>query len=135
MYCKALLFRDVDMARRIEAARTAKEAKALGRKVRGFREARWISARWNIMYACVLAKFRTNKALQTQLLRDAATGPFVEASSYDDIWGIGYGEREALSHRDDWGLNLLGKVTDAVARTILKEGDDREPHTLQLHAL
>jgi predicted NAD-dependent protein-ADP-ribosyltransferase YbiA (DUF1768 family) len=42
----------------------------------------------------------------------------VEASPYDRIWGVGFGEEDAEENREKWGLNLLRKaLTKAKQRT------------------
>ncbi|KAH9852868.1 DUF1768-domain-containing protein [Lenzites betulinus] len=89
---------------------SAKEAKALGRKVYPFDDAVWVAARERIVLEGTLHKFRQHPALARALL---ATGEreLVEASPMDRIWGVGFGRaRAGHVSREAWGLNLLGKA-------------------------
>lgn len=122
MYRKADFFNDHEIAEKILLANTPKEAKALGRKVKGFDTHLWDQYRFEIMEFCVRKKFEQNKDLRDELLSNKYENVnFVEASPYDKIWGIGYGIDDALSHKSSWGRNLLGKVLDKV-RKDLKNG-------------
>ena len=49
----------------------------------------------------------------------------VEASPLDRIWGVGFGEKRALSVKQSWGLNLLGRALMDVRR-ILREEEQEE---------
>jgi ribA/ribD-fused uncharacterized protein len=106
---KARLFGDDEMLAQIMAAPTPGAAKALGRQVRQFDEARWYSAGYAIVVQGNLAKFSQHDDLRRFLL---ATGRrvLVEASPYDRVWGIGL----SRDHPDTlvpsrWrGLNQLG---------------------------
>jgi ribA/ribD-fused uncharacterized protein len=126
MVKKALLFQDAEVARQILAATDADMAyvKSLGRKVRGFDEAIWVAKRDEIVLEGNLLKFRQNADLKAKLL---ATGEkkLVEASPRDRIWGVGFGEKNALSNKDSWGLNLLGKALEETRR-ILREEEEAE---------
>ena len=109
MYRKALLFGDAVAAEAVLKAATPKEAKALGRKVRGYDEGTWLRNREEIVYSGNLLKFSQNDSLSTFLL---STGDsiLVEASPVDPIWGIGLAEGsvDALFPERWPGLNLLG---------------------------
>lgn len=106
---KARLFGDVETRASILAARTPAEAKKLGRGVKGFDDARWEQARFDIVVRANEGKFSQNRALQDYLL---TTGDrvLVEASPVDRIWGIGLAanDERALDPRAWCGLNLLG---------------------------
>jgi ribA/ribD-fused uncharacterized protein len=39
----------------------------------------------------------------------------VEASPFDRIWGIGYGNKDAINNINNWGENLLGKILTELA--------------------
>ena len=109
MWRKALLFGDEEAAQRIIVASHPRQAKMLGRRVRGFDEQTWADARRAIVVEAGLAKFGQRPELRDFLL---GTGEriLVEASPTDRIWGIGLAavdERTADPAR--WrGLNLLG---------------------------
>jgi len=127
MLQKALLFSDVNIARKIIDLASAgnvsksdlKEIKSFGRKVLNFSEDVWKKNRSRIVLEGTLHKFRQNEDLRNKLLGTGDT-EIVEASPMDRIWGIGYGEKNALAMKNKWGLNLLGKAL-IEARTILRE--------------
>jgi ribA/ribD-fused uncharacterized protein len=127
MVQKALLFQDAEVARQIMDVTGAGSTdmayiKSLGRKVRGFDEATWVAKRDGIVLEGNLLKFRQNPDLKAKLL---ATGErsLVEASPRDRIWGVGFGEKNALNKKDNWGLNLLGKALEET-REILREEEE-----------
>lgn len=114
MVQKALLFKDEAIAREIlrvadVGSGSMALVKSLGRKVLNFDEEKWVSARERIVLEGNLHKFQQNLQLKEKLL---ATGDkiIVEASPRDRIWGIGFGEKNALAQRARWGQNLLGQV-------------------------
>lgn len=109
MWSKAELFGDAEAAVGILAVGHPKEAKDLGRAVRGFDQATWETHRSEIVTAASVAKFGQDEALRAYLL---TTGDrvLVEASPRDRIWGIGMSAgHEDAEHPARWrGLNLLG---------------------------
>jgi hypothetical protein len=109
MTAKALLFGDAEMAARIPLAPHPKEAKDLGRQVRGFDEERWAQQCFGLVVAGNAAKFGQNPDLRDYLL---GTGDrvLVEASPRDRVWGIGMdaGNDLAMSPAHWRGENLLG---------------------------
>lgn len=111
MWRKALLFDDVSVASRVQAASSPGEAKALGRLVSGFSDEVWTAARLEIVVEGNLAKFGQDDALKAFLL---ATGSrvLVEASPLDRVWGIGLAadDPRALDPSSWLGLNLLGEA-------------------------
>ena len=64
MYSKALLFGDHEIAKKILNAKTPKEAKAYGRKVRNFDEVVWKQQRIILMTNNLYAKFSQNQHLK-----------------------------------------------------------------------
>lgn len=119
MYGKAILFGDHEIAEQILQTKTPREAKDLGRRVRGFDNKVWEANRERIMFENCLAKFGTNKKLGKYLLK-TGNKRLVEASPRDRIWGIGYSMKKAPHTSPElWGLNLLGKVLERV-RTELR---------------
>ena len=108
---KARLFADHDARTRILGAATPAEAKDLGRAVRGFDDAAWTQARYEIVLRGNLAKFEQNAALG-RFLRETGEAILVEASPVDRIWGIGLAQDDArAADPTRWrGLNLLGFV-------------------------
>lgn len=109
MFEKARLFDDAEAAKNILKAESPGAAKALGRRVKGFDDTKWIENRWNIAVTGNLAKFTQNGPLQAYLL-DTGERVLVEASPVDRIWGIGLDKQSALhKHPSDWkGTNILG---------------------------
>lgn len=116
MWCKAHCFQDHESEELILAARTPKEAKALGRKVKNFDDVRWSKVRSGYMRWCVYEKFNQNKKLQDLLLKVGKNRHFVEGSPYDKIWGVGIHYMEPdIEEEYNWkGENLLGKALDLV---------------------
>jgi len=106
---KAKLFGDDEAYARILSARNPSEAKALGRRVKGFDEQLWTARRFQIAVRGNTAKFAQNPELKEWLI-DTGDVVLVEASPVDAIWGIGLaaGDKRALDLRTWRGLNLLG---------------------------
>ena len=106
---KARLFGDEACRAQIIDATSPAEVKALGRKVRGFDEERWVEKRFEIAVRGNIAKFSQNAELRDWLI---GTSPavLVEASPVDTIWGIGLAaDDKRASDPAKWrGLNLLG---------------------------
>ncbi len=106
---KARLFADQQTCERIILAPTPDAAKKLGRQIRGFDEALWNAARFDIVVRGNMAKFSQNPALRGFLL--ATTDKvLVEASPVDAVWGIGLAADDPRAQDPSaWcGLNLLG---------------------------
>jgi ribA/ribD-fused uncharacterized protein len=106
---KARLFGDAETRARILAAATPAEAKALGRKVRGFDEQVWERERFEIVRTASYEKFSQNADLCGYLL-GTGQAVLVEASPVDRIWGIGLPPDDPRATRPgEWqGLNELG---------------------------
>ncbi len=106
---KARLFGDREIEAKILASDDPREAKGLGRKVRGFEAARWQQACVGIVVDGNVAKFTQHRKLRAFLLGTGET-ILVEASPLDTIWGIGLGKEnpKALDPRSWRGTNLLG---------------------------
>jgi ribA/ribD-fused uncharacterized protein len=106
---KALLFSDIDSYEKILAAKTPKEAKALGRLVIGFDELVWKEHCYEIVKQGNVHKFNQHPAYAAFLL-NTVDQILVEASPVDKIWGIGLAENEEDAVTpDQWkGQNLLG---------------------------
>lgn len=122
MWRKAMLFGDDVSAEQILRASSPRQAKALGRGVRGFDQRRWEACRYEIVVAGSVAKFKQHPDLLGFLL---GTGErvLVEASPVDRVWGIGVAAEDPRAKAPgQWrGLNLLGfALTEA--RATLSEG-------------
>lgn len=109
MAAKARLFGDEQMATRILEAGSPKQAKQLGREVKGFDGAIWDREKRDVVADGSFQKFRQNKDLGEFLLatRDHV---LVEASPVDRVWGIGLAaDNEKAANPLLWrGENLLG---------------------------
>lgn len=118
MHQKALLFDDTEVAQKILRESNPAKIKALGRKVKNFKEAKWNKHKEQIVYDNNLAKFTQNSELRNRLL---TTYPriLVEAASNDCIWGIGYNAETAETVPvSSWGQNLLGQILTKVRDNI-----------------
>lgn len=106
---KARLFNDTATLSKILTAKSAPEAKQLGREVQGFEVALWEKEKFNLVLQGNLHKFSLNPSLK-EFLQKTGNLVIVEASPMDAIWGIGL----AADHPDaenpsKWkGENLLG---------------------------
>ncbi len=109
MYKKAILFKDWEIAKEILQTRDPRIVKKLGREVKNFRKLDWDRQAFEYVVRGNYLKFSQNKDLKDFLI---ATGSLilVEASPYDDIWGVGLLEASRLiNNPNKWpGLNLLG---------------------------
>ena len=114
-WCKAALFQDWETAEKILKTEDPKEAKKLGRQVKGFIALVWDLMRVDVMLVGVLHKFWDNVDLKNRLRNDrnnlSEIRDFVEASPYDKFWGIGFSEKDADkgSNKLQWGKNQLGR--------------------------
>lgn len=109
MAAKARLFGDEQMAVRVLEARSPRQAKQMGREVKGFDGAIWDREKRDVVAEGSFQKFRQNKDLGEFLL---ATGDhvLVEASPVDRVWGIGLAadDKKAANPLLWRGENLLG---------------------------
>lgn len=106
---KARLFRDEEILEEILASDDPGEAKALGRRVRGFDGELWDAHKFDIVVRGNVAKFGQRAGLGDYLL-STAEAVLVEAAPRDRVWGIGLGRNNpaALDPRTWRGQNLLG---------------------------
>ena len=109
MWFKAAHFLDTESMEKILKAKSPKEAKAIGRKVKNFDEETWEKNREEFMLVALHYKAESWPAFKDFIISTPQT--FVEASPYDRIWGIGLGEDSpGIDNPENWaGLNLLGK--------------------------
>lgn len=116
---KASLFGDQIAYEKILVAKTPAEAKKLGRGVLNFDVEVWKEKCFEVVTKGNVHKFDQNPDLKTYLL-NTGERVLVEASPYDQIWGIGLAaEDPKVEHPEQWnGLNLLGFAL-MVARDIL----------------
>jgi ribA/ribD-fused uncharacterized protein len=119
MWYKAFMFNDEFNMKNILNSDNPREQKAFGRMVKDFDEDEWDKVKVDIACSFLYAKFSQNEDLKAALL---ATGDkeIVEASPYDDIWGIALREDDKRClDKSKWrGQNLLGKALMFVRREI-----------------
>lgn len=115
MHQKALLFDDYEVAKLIMTADFPGVQKKLGKAVKGFKQIKWDRHCLAIVYAGNLAKFSQNTELR-KLILSYGDRIFVEAATYDSIWGIGFNENaDGIENPANWqGTNLLGNVLTMV---------------------
>lgn len=119
---KACVFRDLETEAAILAAKSPREHKALGRKVRGFDPTVWNSVCRGVVYTGNLAKYNQNTDLR-ELLLNTGDRTIAETSPEDRIWGIGLAQDDPRAQvPSQWqGTNWLGialmQVRDALRRT------------------
>ena len=125
MACKAALFSDnatleLILDENTKSNTDPKHIKALGRMISPFDEKTWVESREEVVYFGNLYKFGQNEELKKSLM-DTGELILVEASPRDRIWGIGFGEARAMSEKERWGLNLLGKALMRVREEFAKQ--------------
>lgn len=106
---KARLFGDEDRLRKILASDSPRGQKEHGRRVAGFVADKWNAVCRDVVVRGNVAKFGQNRELRT-LLMATEERTLVEASPYDNIWGIGLNITNALATPPEkWpGKNWLG---------------------------
>lgn len=116
MYMKAILFEDLDIAKRIlEGGHKPQYYKKLGRQVKGFDQSVWNTWKASIMRTICLNKFSQNETLKQHLL-STEDAILVETNPFDSVWGIGLAKQDRYGNKQtDWlnvnkwkGQNLLG---------------------------
>lgn len=119
MACKARLFRDNDIEKKIMNSNDPKEIKDLGRKVNNFDITIWDKNKYQFVVRGNYCKFAQNLKLREFLLSTSDI-ILVEASPYDDVWGIGMAEGdEGIDDPCNWkGTNYLGYALMEVRENI-----------------
>jgi len=117
MYQKAKLFGDTNSMNAILISDSPKEQKGLGRGVKNFKADIWDEQRFGLIKIGLKEKFKQDDLFLKELLKYKGY-QFVEASPFDNIWGIGYDEKNALSHMNNWGQNLLGKMLTEICEEL-----------------
>jgi len=109
MYSKAIFFKDYEIAKNILDTNNPREAKNLGREVRGFIDQKWREVSFGIVVKGNIHKFSQNQKLKEYLLA-TANKILVEASPKDKKWGIGLNAKDlrAKNPKEWLGENLLG---------------------------
>jgi len=100
-----------------------KEQKDLGRSVASWDDAAWDEIKEKVVEQGSYLKFSQNKDLREKLLM-TGDRELVEASASDRVWGVGFNAKSALSKREEWGTNLLGKCL-MKARERIREEEEK----------
>lgn len=111
MWEKARHFGDTQACMEILEARTPADAKAIGRRVKGFKVDEWAKVSEGYMLTVNVAKYTQIPAF-AKFLKSTGTKTLVEANGKDQIWGVGlYASDDKILNPNQWrGQNLLGKV-------------------------
>jgi ribA/ribD-fused uncharacterized protein len=106
---KARLFGDDEVLAEILREADPSKVKALGRRVRGYDDARWGARRFDAVTEGSVGKFSSTPELKAWLL-GTGDAVLVEAAPRDQVWGIGLGRDNPLvAQPAKWrGKNLLG---------------------------
>jgi ribA/ribD-fused uncharacterized protein len=129
MHSKALLFSSPDhpVAQAILSTSDPVEIKKLGAQVPNFDQEKWDEHKFGIVVEASYAKFSQDARLKALLL-GTEDRLLAEASPFDQIWGIGCGEKRARQEWKEgktshWYENLLGKaLMEARARLTSEAG-------------
>lgn len=120
MFSKASVFKDKETAMQILREKSPRIQKALGRRVANFDADHWNKVARDLVYIGNMAKFQQNIGYLNELL-SSGDKIIVEASPYDNIWGIGFDEEHALDNIENWGTNWLGEVLMKVREDLKNE--------------
>lgn len=106
---KARLFNDEEILQQILESNSPKTIKALGKKVKNFVPTVWDEIKHTIILTGSYYKFSQNPSLRTFLL-SSSNKILVEASPYDNIWGIQMDvNNKDITNPCKWqGQNMLG---------------------------
>lgn len=121
MYQKALLFNDLETAKKILAEKDPKAQKNLGRQIKNYSEKVWEMHRIPIVTAGNLLKFSQHEDIGGRLL-NTNNKILCEASPFDNIWGCGFDSKDdKILDMNNWtGMNLLGQCLMTV-RSVIRE--------------
>lgn len=120
---KAELFGDFEIQEEIMKSLSQKEIKGLGRQIRNFNDDIWDKNKIKIVFEGNYAKYKSNPKLKSYLINQR-NKILVEASPYDNIWGIGLSKNDLplIENPNNWkGTNLLGFILMDVRDKIISE--------------
>lgn len=111
MYAKAIVFGDEETAALIMKSKDPREQKALGRQVKNFDAGKWMAVCQDVMVPALVSKFEQDP-YALEVMMSTGDAIIVEASPYDNIWGIGLSADDPDAQIPGrWkGKNFLGKV-------------------------
>ncbi len=119
---KARLFGDSSSEQRILAAVSPEQQKTLGKSIVDFDSSAWAKTRLDVVIRGNIAKFRQNPEFKKALL-ETRDRILVEASPFDNVWGIGLAANDPKAYQQEhWtGLNLLGRALTEVRSLLGRE--------------
>lgn len=123
MYSKAKLFNAPHIMKQVLEVYHPRDAKRLGRQVKTFNKQVWERHDYDIVKNISIQKFTQLKRLNQWLLGHPDNTIFVEASPYDEIWGIQLandGKVDLTNYRNWKGLNKLGFALTEVFQQLQK---------------
>jgi len=122
MAAKALFFDDKESFVKIMNTSSPNQQKSLGRNVQGFDKDKWNAVCRPLVTVGNMAKFTQNDDLK-QFMLDNEGKIFVEASPYDDIWGVKLGANDPrILDPSKWrGTNWLGEILTRINIIICKK--------------
>lgn len=112
MFCKAMLFKDLEIAAEILKATEPQAQKMLGRKVKGYNDAVWLANREKYILIGMIQKYAQNPQ-ELKWLMETEDAILVEASERDRTYGVGLNENDPrIENPYEWqGANLCGELT------------------------
>ena len=115
-----MLFKDVEIAKKILNSSDPARHRHLGKQVAGFNKELWQQHCRHFAFDGNLGKFTQNSILMKSLFQSIGKS-FAEASPYDQIWGIGLSiKNPKIYDRLQWrGRNWAGEVLQSVRGKLL----------------
>ncbi len=128
---KAELFNDSATKELIMHSTDPSHTKKLGRAISNFNASVWDKSKLKVVIEGNLHKFSQNTELKEFLL-STENKILVEASPYDNIWGVGMNQNDSdIQNPNLWkGENLLGFALMHV-RSLLKDSEDKPSSILE----
>ena len=125
MHKKALLFNDLEIAKRIMNADHPGEQKVLGRKVKNFNKEVWDEHARDIVYEGCYYKYTQNEIAYNYLMETRGSY-LVEGSPTDTVWGVGLGcYDQDITNPKNWkGTNWLGQVLTSLREDLVEYQDE-----------
>lgn len=111
MYKKAIIFGDMNSAKKILLEDRPFKQQELGREIKNFNQGVWDFYKEKVVYDGNYFKFTRYLDLRGRLI-DTYPKELVEASPFDLVWGVGLDQDNPLIlDPKNWrGQNLLGKI-------------------------
>lgn len=108
---QAILFKDNVMLEKIMIAKSIRQARLFGNKIRNFDQEEWNKHKLNMGYVANLCKFQQDENLKFKLM-ETENNILVNADPYDGDWGIKKRITELdIKNPHSWkGENLLGFI-------------------------